>query len=89
LRYCYEEQLQRFPKLQGSLRVDFEIAPSGAVQNAKLAESTLKNAAAEKCVVKGVEKFEFPRPLHKEALAISFPFHFRGVPEKPLPDEEE
>jgi hypothetical protein len=90
LRLCYEGELPSDPKLKGSLRVDFEIGPSGAVQNQKLEESTLHNARVEQCVLKNLAKVEFPRPPKGEAVPVSFPFTFKGQqPRLPPPDEDE
>jgi hypothetical protein len=90
LRLCYEGELPADPKLKGNLRVDFEIGPSGAVQNQKLEESTLRNTRVEQCVLKNLAKVEFPRPPGGEPITISFPFTFKGETSSlPPPDEEE
>jgi len=78
LRLCYEAELPANPKLKGSMRVDFEIGPSGAVQGQKLEESSVKNANVEQCVLKNLAKVEFPRPPGGEAVPVSFPFTFKG-----------
>jgi MORN repeat protein len=89
LRLCYEAELPANPQLKGKLRVDFEIGPSGAVQNQRLEESTLKNAKVEQCVLKNLAKVEFPRPPDGEAIPVSFPFVFMGEKEQPAPGELE
>lgn len=92
LRLCYEAELQSNPKLKGELRVYFEIGPSGAVQGAKLEESTVRNGKVEQCVLQRLGKVEFPRPPHGEPIPISFPFNFKGAAVKqsdlPPPDED-
>jgi TonB family protein len=96
LRLCYEAELQSDAKLKGQLRVDFEIGPSGAVQGAKLEESTLHNGKVEQCVLKSLARVEFPRPPDGQPVPISFPFTFKGAQAKqpkqsdlPPPDEDE
>jgi hypothetical protein len=90
LRLCYEGELPANPKLEGKLRVYFEIGPSGAVQGQKLEESSLRNGRVEQCVLQTLAKVEFPRPPDGEAVPISYPFVFHGDPSQlPPPDEEE
>ncbi|HEY8211963.1 MAG TPA: AgmX/PglI C-terminal domain-containing protein [Myxococcaceae bacterium] len=90
LRLCYEGELSANPKLEGKLRVYFEIGPSGAVQGQKLEESTLRNGKVEQCVLQTLAKVEFPRPPDGEAVPISYPLVFHGDPNQlPPPDEEE
>lgn len=62
VRDCYTEALKSTPALVGRLRVDFTIEVDGAVANAKVGESTLKDDAVERCVVEAVGEWRFPKP---------------------------
>ena len=50
LRYCYTEELQKDPSLQGKLTTRFVIAADGSVASAEVKASTLANAIVEGCV---------------------------------------
>jgi hypothetical protein len=61
-RTCYEAALKRNPALRGTATVSFVIAPNGSVQNAKDDHSTLPDADAVQCIVKGFGALSFPPP---------------------------
>jgi TonB family protein len=76
LRACYEREQARKPSLSGKLVVSFTIEASGVVSNASIAESTLKNARVEGCVVERFGKMKFPRPLGGGTVEVRYPLLF-------------
>ncbi|MBM4364688.1 MAG: energy transducer TonB [Deltaproteobacteria bacterium] len=60
---------------QGRMVVSWEITSTGAVANAKTAESNLKNPMLEDCVVAGVKRLKFPAPSGG-TVVTSHPFVF-------------
>jgi len=76
IRACYERSLQRDPGLQGRVTIQWRIAASGAVASARVASSTLRNSAAESCIVRRIQRMRFPRPAGGGSVTVSYPFIF-------------
>ena len=76
MKRCYEKELVHTPKLAGKVSVAFTITPTGKVAKAKVAESTVGNAAVEKCVVEAFGKLVFPKP-EKGPVEVTYPVVFR------------
>lgn len=74
VRFCYEQELNSRPDLQGRVGVKFIISPTGAVQTAAVAKSTLGNAKAEQCIVKAVRRWNFPAPEGGGIVVVTYPF---------------
>lgn len=74
VRYCYEQALTRRPDLQGRVAVKFIIAPTGAVQTAMRASSTVANPQLEGCIVNAVRRWIFPAPEGGGIVAVTYPF---------------
>lgn len=73
VKFCYEQQLEFTPDLEGLLSIKFIISAAGAVQTAAVARSTLHNPALEKCVVSAVRRWTFP--TSKDGIVIvTYPF---------------
>ncbi len=76
LRFCYEQELARQPDLRGRVSVKFVIAPSGAVQSALVAGSSLGAQRAETCIQQAVRRMSFPAPDGGGVVIVSYPFVF-------------
>jgi TonB family protein len=76
VKYCYDQQLARWPGLSGKVVVRFTITASGVVDASMLRSSTVANGTLERCVVEGVRRWEFPRPLTDGMVEVSYPFLF-------------
>ncbi|MDB4989272.1 MAG: putative abductin-like protein [Myxococcaceae bacterium] len=76
VRFCYESGLARDPQLAGRLSVSFLIAPSGAVQQAVVKESTLLSQSVSDCVAQAVRRFSFPAPDGGGYVQVTYPFSF-------------
>lgn len=85
IRYCYEKELLRRPKLAGRVVVHFTISPSGKVQAARVKSSTLGAPKAARCVVARVRRLVFPAPLGGGIVKVNYPFVFKpsGAQRKP------
>jgi len=73
IKYCYEQQLARFPGLAGRVVVQFTIGGNGDVIASVLQSSTVANGALETCIVQAVHRWLFPSP-HGGLVIISYPF---------------
>lgn len=76
IRYCYESQLNRFPKLNGKVAVKFIISPTGSVSTSSVAQTTVNNAELEACVAGRVRTWMFPKPKGGGVVIVTYPFIF-------------
>jgi hypothetical protein len=77
VRFCYEQGLSQRPDLAGRVDMQFVIAPSGAVQAAEVASSTLQEARTENCIRDAVRRFAFPAPDGGGVVIVRYPFVFQ------------
>jgi len=74
VKYCYEQQLQRQPRLRGRVVVQFTISRDGMVLASVLQSSTLASPPVEMCIVTAIKRWEFPKPLGGGLVIVSYPF---------------
>ena len=77
IRYCYESQLTKYPKLGGKVAVKFVITATGTVASATVAQSTANNAAMETCIAGRVRTWQFPKPKGGGVVIVTYPFIFK------------
>jgi TonB family protein len=77
VRYCYEQGLQQDANLSGRVTVEFSIGGNGLVQEAKVSQSTIKNATVEECIVQKLKSWKFPLPDGGVTVKVSYPFTLR------------
>jgi hypothetical protein len=73
---CYtagiEETKNR--KLEGKLMLSMVIKPSGRATDVKVLETTLNTPTIERCIIKLVEGWEFPKVAEKLPMTHSYAF---------------
>lgn len=74
LTYCYEKGLQVKPNLSGRVAVNFTISPSGVVNIAKIAHSSLASSQVESCIISKLTTWKFPKPKGNVEVKVSYPF---------------
>ena len=74
VRFCYEQELNARPDLEGRVMVNFIIAPTGAVQSAAVSSTTLSNARVEGCITQAVRRWTFPAPDGGGIVGVNYPF---------------
>lgn len=62
VRLCYEEQLVKKPKLEGTLRFDFTITLEGDLSAPRATALTLNEPALFACIAKATKDITFPQP---------------------------
>jgi TonB family protein len=76
VRFCYEQALHQRPELAGRVNVRLMVAPTGIVQQATIAETTLASAEVESCIAQAVRRWTFPTPESGGYVTVSYPFLF-------------
>ena len=74
VKFCYEQELNARPDLQGRVSVRFIISPTGAVQTAMVANSSLGNQRVENCIAQAVRRWTFPAPDGGGIVIVTYPF---------------
>ncbi len=74
VKFCYEQQLNARPDLQGRVVTKFVISPTGSVQSAMVGETSLRNEAVESCIVRAVRRWTFPAPDGGGVVVVNYPF---------------
>jgi TonB family protein len=74
VKFCYEQQLNARPDLNGRVTTRFVISPTGSVQSAMIASSSLRNEAVESCIVRAVRRWTFPAPDGGGVVVVNYPF---------------
>lgn len=77
IRFCYESQLNRFPKLEGKVSIRFMITAEGSVSQSSVAQTTVGNAELEACVAGRVRMWTFPKPKGGGIVIVTYPFIFK------------
>ncbi|HYH98061.1 TonB family protein, partial [Hyalangium sp.] len=78
IRFCYESQLTKYPKLNGKVAVKFVINAEGKVVSSEVAQSTAGNAELESCVAGRVRTWQFPKPKGGGVVIVTYPFIFKA-----------
>jgi len=60
IQFCYDNQLERDPGLEGKMVVVLTVLPSGHVSEASIADDSLGSAALRECVLIQVREWKFP-----------------------------
>jgi len=74
IRYCYESQLTRHPKLSGKIAVKFVITASGTVASSQVAQTSVNNSELETCIASRVQTWIFPKPKGGGVVIVTYPF---------------
>jgi hypothetical protein len=77
IRYCYESELVRNPKLGGKVAVKFVITADGSVSSATTAQTTMHNSTVESCINSRVRSWKFPKPKGGGIVVVTYPFLFK------------
>lgn len=78
IKYCFEVEMQRQPKLEGAVSMNWRIDLTGHVTIVKVAKSTLGNARVEGCMSRQIKRWVFPKPDGGE-VDVVYPFLLRGT----------
>jgi len=77
LRYCYEVQLTKNPKLSGKVAVKWVVTEQGTVSSSVVAQTTTGNNELDTCVAGRVLTWVFPKPKGGGVAVVTYPFVFK------------
>lgn len=75
IRYCYEKELQRSPRLKGKVKLVWVIGLSGKVESVSVQQDTVRNARMNSCLKRQVKRWRFNKPQGGKCK-IAYPFIF-------------
>ena len=75
IRHCYEKELMVKQNLSGTVLVQFQISPNGAVQGT--AAGGMGNKSVESCVGETISTIQFPKPKGGGMVNVRYPFVFQ------------
>lgn len=79
IRYCYERELAKNPKLFGKIVIKFVIGKDGSVSSASTKSTTMNNPIVEQCVNERFLRMRFPAPKGGGIVIVSYPFVFNAA----------
>ena len=77
IKACYNQGLKNNPGLEGTVSMNFKIKPTGLLQYARVATSSLGSALVEGCMAKKMMTWQFPKPKGGVHQDVRFPFSLR------------
>ncbi len=77
IRWCYEKELAKDPKLFGRIVINFTISGTGAVSQSKVNRTTMGNQTVENCVANQIRTIRFPAPKGGGIVIVNYPFVFK------------
>ena len=79
IRFCYEEELKKAPKLAGRFTARFVIDEKGVAQEISFSKDTLQQPAVTACITKVLSSLRFPAPSGG-SVSVRYPFSFSPSP---------
>lgn len=73
IKWCYQDALQRNPKIRGKVTLSFTILPSGRTQNPSARNKSFKDEALLKCIKRKMTRWKFPQPKDGGVVKVSYP----------------
>ena len=75
LQACYENELKKDSSLQGTIKVQFTIPPSGRASRVNVIKNTIGSRAVAKCISTQIKSWRFAKPKGGE-VTVAYPFVF-------------
>lgn len=76
VRYCYERQLMKNPRLAGKVTLKWVVSGTGKVVKASVASSSLNDLSTERCIEQKILRWRFPKPKGGGIVVVNYPFVF-------------
>jgi TonB family protein len=78
IRFCYESEMIKNPKLAGKVAVKFVITASGSVATSAVVQSSTGDSMLDQCVSGRVRTWQFPKPKGGGVVVVTYPFLFKA-----------
>lgn len=78
IRFCYEFELQKNPRLTGKIRMKWVIDATGRVVKSKVMQDTIQTKRVGKCLRKKIMRWKFPAPTGGGIVEVNYPFVFES-----------
>jgi len=78
IRYCYQKELNKNPRLYGKIVIKFVISRDGSVSSAKTNATSMNNPIVENCICQRFMRFQFPEPEGGGIAIVTYPFLFQS-----------
>ena len=73
IKWCYQDALQRNPKLRGKVTLSFSILPNGKLKNPRASNPSLNDNALLSCITRKMKRWKFPAPKDGGVVKVSYP----------------
>jgi hypothetical protein len=77
IKACYNKGLKNKPGLEGTVSMSFQIKPTGFLNFARVATSSLGSRLVEGCMANKMMTWQFPKPKGGVHQDVRFPFSLR------------
>ncbi len=74
IQNCYEQGLTIRPKIKGKVMVGFTILGNGKVGKRSVIETSMNDSFTEKCIIKKIGTWVFPKPRGGGTVDVKYPF---------------
>ncbi len=79
---CYEDGLKQNAQLQGKVLVEWNIDAGGRVTRVRIRSTELQAPNVERCLIKRVQSWTFPKPIGGGTVTVVYPFVLQGSPQE-------
>ena len=78
IKWCYQQELQRNPKLAGKVVLAFVITANGSVAKPSVKANTMPTPSVGDCIANKSRRWRFPEPPDGGMVRVSYPFLFKS-----------
>jgi len=79
VKWCYQQELQKNPSLQGDVNMEWLILADGSVAQVRVSGGSLGSPAVEQCLKTRIVTWQFPAPKSGGIARVVYPFIFRAT----------
>ena len=73
IKWCYQDALQRDPKIRGKVTLSFTILPNGRLQNPSAQNPSFNDPQLLDCIMGKMKRWLFPAPKDGGVAKVSYP----------------
>lgn len=73
IKWCYQDALQRDPKLRGKVTLSFTILPNGRLEKPQASNPSIKDEKLLTCIKGKMGRWKFPAPKDGGVVRVTYP----------------